>query len=262
MIWVPPERRIITPYQQQQSAPHAALLMLGPSGPSDPFFADVVNLTDFDSGAGGLTNWATTNAGSSFTLGATASLSATQVRFAGQTTSLKSPVYAGSGSANAAQTTLVTPYRLIVGTDWTIEWSAWWDSSNFQTGGAYAMPNGVNNTMSPAFFISGSNMWIDWGFVGQATLSTNAYSVSMNVWHDYCVCKSGNTIYFFVDGALKDSKSTYSTYGSVVNQDVGLYFGINMTAGAASYFSAYRFTQNRARYTAAYTPLGTPFPTH
>lgn len=55
VIWTPPERRIVTrqrqPYQQQQAAPGGALLMVGPQGPSDPFWNNVVLLSHMDNGS-------------------------------------------------------------------------------------------------------------------------------------------------------------------------------------------------------------------
>ena len=87
--------------------------------------------------------------------------------------------------------------------------------------------------------------------------STTGYND--NAWHHFAFVRSGTTVYMFIDGAQKASKTGVST--SVGSST--LYVGDDReyaTRTYTGYIDELRITKGVARYNAAFTPSATAFP--
>jgi len=259
MLIVPEQRRIWTPHQQQQAAPHAALLMTT-GAPPDPYFGNVVNLTTFDGANGATTfpNLATTGAGPAFAVfSGTPALSNAYAEYASQATSL------ATTRDNMVDTGTNAIYNMPQG-DFTLEMSM----MVRDTGTA-------GNAVVWEFLHSGSGRVL-WGYIpsksspnyrasaevtSYASLGTGSNSVPLDAWHKHAVVRSGVLTYYFIDGVLQGSSANISGSGNASGTTAINLAARSPNAIASIYFANFRYTKGVGRYTANYTPATGPFPT-
>lgn len=259
MIWLPPERKLITPRASRNRQrgfllnPHR---FGGGGGGGDPHFEDVVVLMHFDGADGGTAFTDSSSYGKTFSIGA-----------GSPTTSTASPAPltgTASGLFNTAgiQCPLDSSLNL-TGVDWTIEATA------YITGGS-----GTNRNMAGKLSASNS----DWQFVITSDnkftmylgdtgsgVRSSASAAPTGVKTQLAATMQGTTLRLFIDGSLD------ATHTGVVLADTGVTntgqakFSVGWLTGALTqYFPGLldelRITKGVCRYTASYTPEAGPFP--
>ena len=110
----------------------------------------------------------------------------------------------------------------------------------------------INNTGADdqlAFFWGGPRQYLGLGFIAP------------DQWYHFAICRSGTSVYVFLDGVEGDPPGTTSAnFSSTYNLRIG-------TAGGGSlnpfkgYLDDIRITKGIARYTANFTPPTEAFPT-
>lgn len=233
-----------------------AALSGGGAGATDPHFANVVFLSDFEGTDGaGVSFTEDSNSGHTVTGSGTAVFSDDQARTG--TTSL----FAGTGGASCADSD-----------DWdlsdanadefTIEYSIYnsgslpsqWDVlSSFSGSFGWLIRHGSGGEIT--FFGSNDGSGL------QINFSTSGASLGSNAWNDICIEKdSGGKIRIYVDGVMRGSDTPVN---SALHNSSGLAIGNHPGGPPTGYVDRLRITKGVARYASdsGYTPSDDPFPT-
>jgi hypothetical protein len=137
--------------------------------------------------------------------------------------------------------------------DFTIE--GWFYRTSGTGTLAYLATKGNPGTTGWAIGVSATNVLL---FTDTSTTYNGSTTISLNTWYHCALTRSGTTYRLFLNGNLETTQTITSDY----NQTTALLVG---TAPAASPFAGYiddlRITKGYARYTAAFTPPATGFPT-
>lgn len=181
--------------------------------------------------------------------------------------------YGSSLLLNGANQALETPSAAsfnLGSADWTLEATIYLTGYSANFSGSYAgaiLSKDTSSAREWYITLSGTaSSWTSMEFIGFQSNSTfilvqKPFTFALNTIYKIRVCRSGNTVYMFVNGALIHSAAFAS---SIVSTGTAVRIGALSYAGVEFYLPAYvwevRITKGAARSTASYTPASTPFP--
>jgi hypothetical protein len=161
---------------------------------------------------------------------------------------------------------------------WTTDASALWVAgSDFTISGSCyltSLPASGNATLISNFSDAGrrgiglevlpngsmSFRWSTDGTETAGTLSSPTSLVAANTWVDWEVCRSGGTIYLFVNGALADSDSIIgAVFSPRTPTNIGRTPDTTPTWFVTGYQAELRVTIGAAKHTSGFTPYTTPY---
>jgi hypothetical protein len=99
------------------------------------------------------------------------------------------------------------------------------------------------------------------GSAWDGSVAQTSVSISINTWYHVAACRSGTSLYLFVDGT--QAGSTGSLTGSLMSISDGVGVGgeyLNTLFGMNGFVDDFRATKGVARYTANFTPPAAQFP--
>jgi hypothetical protein len=232
--------------------PHVAKNAGAAVAPTDPYIANVVFGSSFEGANAGTTfiDWSTYGRAISIT-------------GSGVTTSTTNPKFGASAAnfTNAGGLVVSNADNVLnLGTgDFTIE--GWFYKATGGGGTDYALYWGPSSNVSWLYVRPwGGNAVAlaaktDTGLSGSNTIN----SIADNAWHSFAITRTGNSVYFFIDGVL-----VLTTGASTGNFNPGPNFtlGCNVTGGSllTGQIDEIRVTKGVARYTSNYTPPVAAFP--
>lgn len=247
----PARRR--TPCQQQQSAPHAALLMLPGSAATDPHFADVVHLCHFDNLASPSTYINSCPRGNALSGAAPGGVPAEQ--------NASALLYGAGGMQGASleNVTAATHVDYDLGTnDWTVEIAARPVVTLPGAGVLIDMrTNGGASQYAPEIYITSSGQIVYYTNGADRIVSATGV-IALNTYYKIAACKASNVTRLFVDGVQVGSdwadSNTYIQCAITLNATQSGFAPTNCQ------YDELRITNGVGRYTSNYTPQSGPFP--